>query len=305
MRLVTEYIVDVDLVIGDWRNTAINYQITRSTIDNNQMSTAVLMSGGLDSTVLLADEAERGDVQPIYVSTGLAWEDGERTAVVKLLETLASRHPIAPLIVLSIDMRDVYDATHWAIEGRPPGYHTADEEVYLPGRNIVLLGKAGVYCAAAGIPRVVIGTLAHNPFPDATPEFRRAMSQALSLGLDYTLGVEAPYADLSKADVIRRGAVLGVRLELTLSCMNPVTFAPSTQHPAPGTQHVASSTQHPAPATQHVAPGTQHPAPGTRHPAPSTRHCGLCSKCRERHDAFLEAGIEDLTEYVDSRYVRA
>jgi 7-cyano-7-deazaguanine synthase len=284
MRLVTEYIVDVDLVIVVWLNTAINYQITGSTIDNNQMSTAVLMSGGLDSTVLLADEAERDDVQPIYVSTGLAWEDGERAVVATLLDTLASRHRIAPLIVLTIDMRDVYDATHWAIEGRPPGYHTADEEVYLPGRNIVLLGKAGVYCAAADIPRVVIGTLAHNPFPDATPEFRRAMSRALSLGLDYTLEVDAPYADLSKAEVIRRGAILGVRLELTLSCMNPVSAAPSTQH---------------------AAPGTQHAAPGTQHPALSTRHCGLCSKCRERHDAFLEAGIEDLTEYVDSRYVRA
>src|SRR5262249_13282424 len=270
MRLVTEYIADVYFVFVDWLNTAINYQITRSTIDIKQMSTAVLMSGGLDSTVLLADEAARDDVQPIYVSTGLAWEDAERSVVVKLLDTLASPHRIAPLVVLAIDMRDVYDATHWAIEGRPPDYHTADEEVYLPGRNIVLLGKAGVYCAAAHIPRVVIGTLAHNPFPDATPEFRRAMSRALSLGLDYALDVDAPYADLSKAGVIRRGASLGVRLELTLSCMNPVSAAPSSQHPAP-----------------------------------CTRHCGLCSKCRERHDAFLEAGIEDLTEYVDSRYVRA
>ena len=47
-------------------------------------------------------------------------------------------------------------------------YHTPDEEVYLPGRNIVLLGKAGVYCAAADLDRLVIGTLDHNPFPDAT-----------------------------------------------------------------------------------------------------------------------------------------
>jgi len=37
--------------------------------------------------------------------------------------------------------------------------------VYLPGRNIVLLGKAGVFCAAAGISRLAIGTLDHNPFP--------------------------------------------------------------------------------------------------------------------------------------------
>jgi 7-cyano-7-deazaguanine synthase len=33
------------------------------------------------------------------------------------------------------------------------------------------------------------------------------------------------------------------------------------------------------------------------------RHCGLCSKCRERHDAFLEAGIDDPTDYTDRRFM--
>jgi 7-cyano-7-deazaguanine synthase len=80
-------------------------------------------------------------------------------------------------------MRDVYAATHWAMQGRPPAYHTPDEDVYLPGRNVILLGKAAVFCAASGIDRLVLGTLAHNPFPDATPEFRTAMAHALSLGL--------------------------------------------------------------------------------------------------------------------------
>ena len=62
-------------------------------------------------------------------------------------------------------------------------YHTPDEDVYLPGRNIVLLGKAGVYCASAKIERLVLGTLAHNPFPDATPEFRDAMAANHSGGI--------------------------------------------------------------------------------------------------------------------------
>src|SRR4029077_11587315 len=116
-------------------------------------------------------------------------------------------------------MRDVYAANHWAIQGRPPAYRTPDEDVYLHGRNIVLLGKAGVYCAAAAIDRLVLGTLAHNPLPDATPEFRDAMARALTLGLARTLLIDAPYANTSKADVIRRGAALGVPFALTLSCM--------------------------------------------------------------------------------------
>jgi 7-cyano-7-deazaguanine synthase len=230
------------------------------------MLTAVLLSGGLDSAVLLAEEAARGEVQPIYVSVGFAWEGAEREAVERLLDSGALGTRLRPLATLTVDMTDVYPAGHWAIQGRPPAYNTPDDDVYLPGRNIVLLGKAGVYCAISRIDRVVMGTLNHNPFPDATPGFRSAMAAALSMGLDHTLRIDAPYAGVSKADVIRRGLAHSVPMELTLSCMNP-----------------------------------EAPSPGHR----VTRHCGSCSKCRERHDAFVEAGIADPTEYADLRYIKA
>src|SRR5471032_2881504 len=232
------------------------------------MSTAVLLSGGLDSAMLVADEASAGEVQPIYVSVGLAWEAAEQAIVSRFLASGAFGERVHPLVSLGVDMRDVYAATHWAVQGRPPAYHTPDEDVYLPGRNVILLGKAAVYCAAAKIDRLVIGTLAHNPFPDATPEFRAAMARALSLGLDHPLQIDAPYANTGKSDVIRRGAALGVRFELTLSCMNPPT--------ALNSQLSALS------------------------PEPSALHCGACSKCRERHDAFLAAGIADPTAYTST-----
>jgi 7-cyano-7-deazaguanine synthase len=252
------------------------------------MSTAVLLSGGLDSAVLLADEALRGDtaggpVQPIYVGVGLAWERAERAAVAQLLETDPIRDRVRRLVALSVDMRDVYDATHWAIQGRPPAYHTPDEDVYLPGRNVILLGKAAVFCAAAHIDRIVVGTLGHNPFPDATPTFRSAMATALSLGLGHALQIDAPFADASKGDVVRRGALLGVPFTLTLSCMNP---RPVTN------RHLAAATGF-------------HAQTGTNVSSAPWLHCGLCSKCRERHDGFLEAGIADPTVYADGRFVSA
>src|SRR5262245_39836280 len=145
------------------------------------------MSGGLDSAVPLAEEAAAGDVQPIYVSVGLAWEEIERAFVRRFLSAIGPAITTRPLVALSVDMRDVYPATHWAITGRPPAYHTPDEDVYLPGRNVILLGKAGVYCAATRIDRLVLGTLGHNPFPDATPAFRAAMAHALSVGLAHPL----------------------------------------------------------------------------------------------------------------------
>ena len=130
---------------------------------------------------------------PIYVSVGLAWEWAERAVVDHFLASPVMRQLARPLVAFSVNMRDVYAATHWAIEGHAPGYHTADEDVDLPGRNIVLAGKAGVFCAAAQVDRLVLGTLNHNPFPDATPAFRSSMAESLSLGLAHRLTIDAPY----------------------------------------------------------------------------------------------------------------
>src|SRR3569832_2116215 len=105
------------------------------------MPTAVLLSGGLDSAVLLAEEAARDEVQPIYISVGLAWEAAERDGIGHLLARgLRNASRVRPIVSLAVDMSDVYPAAHWARQGTPPGYHTPDEDVYLPGRNIVLLG---------------------------------------------------------------------------------------------------------------------------------------------------------------------
>jgi 7-cyano-7-deazaguanine synthase len=51
------------------------------------------------------------------------------------------------------------------------------------------------------------------------------MAEALSLGLDQSIAVDAPFLTWQKEDVIRRGRALGVPMELTLSCMNPVARA--------------------------------------------------------------------------------
>jgi 7-cyano-7-deazaguanine synthase len=212
---------------------------------------AVLCSGGLDSVVLMADLAGSSDVQPIYVSVGLAWETAELDVLHQLADTPAFGGRVRPLVRLDLTMRDVYPASHWAIRGTPPAYDTPDEDVYLAGRNIILLSKAAVFCAGARIHRLAIGPLAGNPFPDATPAFFEAMGHALTLGLDTRVEIVAPFAALHKADVVKLGARLGVPMELSLSCMNPRNGL----------------------------------------------HCGLCSKCRERRDAFHEAGIPDRTVY--------
>ena len=87
--------------------------------------------------------------------------------------------------------------------------------------NKELLSKAAVFMARAKITRVFIGPLAGNPFPDATDRFFETFAQALSIGLASPIEIEAPFASLHKADVIRLGRELHVPLDLTLSCMQP------------------------------------------------------------------------------------
>jgi len=223
-------------------------------------STAVLLSAGLDSAVLAAWEARRRHVQPIYVSAGLAWEALELETLNRLLAT-APFASLAPLAHLTFTVRDLYPPTHWALRGEPPAFDTPDEDVYLTGRNVVLLSKAAIYCAQHGIGRVALGPLAGNPFPDATPAFFDAMARAMSLGLAHEIEIDAPFSSKDKSDVIKIGLEVGVPLELTLSCMNP--------------------------RLRHRSGGQ----------VSAIEHCGMCSKCRERRDAFNEAGIDDPTRY--------
>lgn len=222
------------------------------------MNTLVLLSGGLDSAVLLAQEADHQPIHPVYVSVGLAWERAEQTMVRRLLQAPVFAGRVPAPAMLEVTMRDVYAPTHWAVRGTPPAYDTPDEDVYLIGRNVVLLSKAAVLATTVKATRLALGTLASNPFPDATPHFFAAMSRALSLGLNHPIEVATPFVGLHKEDVIRLGDRLGVPLELTLSCMNPIVAMSDDDVPV---------------------------------------HCGLCSKCRERREAFQAAAVEDRTAY--------
>ena len=167
--------------------------------------TLVLCSGGLDSVVLVALEAQTAEVTPAYIAVGLAWEAAERAALDALTKAQPFSGRVRPPVVLSFDMRDVYPSSHWAIRGIPPGYDTPDEDVYIDGRNVVLLAKGAVYAARVGIGRIALGPLAGNPFPDATPRFFSAMAEALSLGLDRPIEIATPLVSKRKAEVVKLG----------------------------------------------------------------------------------------------------
>jgi 7-cyano-7-deazaguanine synthase len=185
---------------------------------------AALVSGGVDSAVMLVDLLEHySRVFPIYVRFGLRWEDTEFSCLRAFLENVcATRRAIMPLTVLDEPIGPVY-GDHWSTEARSgvPGAETDDSAVYLPGRNLLLGVKAAVWCRLRGIETLAFGILAANPFPDGTAGFFQTFESALNLGTEGRLRIIRPYAKLAKRDVAGRGLELGLPLDLTFSCLDP------------------------------------------------------------------------------------
>jgi 7-cyano-7-deazaguanine synthase len=211
---------------------------------------AVLASGGLDSGILIAELARSAVVYPLYVSGGLVWEREERRALGRFIDALASPN-VRPPVELTAQVEPLIGASHWSVAGRGiPGAGEPDEASFIPGRNILLLSYAAIWCSTHRVERIAIGSLRGNPFPDATPEFFEAFGRSLSLGLGRRVSIEAPFRHRVKAALISAHGHLP--LELTLTCADPQEGV----------------------------------------------HCGACSKCVERHSAFVAAGVPDRTRYV-------
>ncbi len=180
---------------------------------------AVLISGGLDSAVLLGEALRIGKkVHPLYMRCGLYWEPTEMAFLDMFLKSLACAN-LKPRQVLDMPIRDVYER-HWSVIGdKVPEANTPDAAVFLPGRNVLLLSKAMLWCHMQGVEALALAVLSGNPFADATPHFFRAYQDVVNESLGGKVAVLRPYAELSKKAVLERGANLP--LQWTMSCMRP------------------------------------------------------------------------------------
>lgn len=183
---------------------------------------AVLTSGGMDSTILIAYLLKKGWlIQPTYIQNGHIWEKAELFWLKKFLKAIYHLR-LKPLVVLSLPTWDLYQ-NHWSLTGKKtPGAKSHDKEVYLPGKNILLIAKASVFCALRKIPALALGPLKTNPFSDATPQFFKRMEQVCSKGLNYRLRIFTPFLKISKKEAMKLGKSLP--LQLTFSCLAPKGF---------------------------------------------------------------------------------
>lgn len=184
------------------------------------MKTVLIYSGGLDSSVLLFDLVKGG-----HEVHALSVDYGQRH-----LRELDSAHIIASS--LGIEHR-VLDLS--SLGGILMGSALTDRQVHVPeghyeeasmratvvpNRNMVLLSLAGAWAIAINAESVSYAAHAgdHAIYPDCRPEFGDAIDQVLSLADWNPLYLHRPFVELTKADIVRRGAELGVPFVDTWSC---------------------------------------------------------------------------------------
>lgn len=181
--------------------------------------TGLLLSGGLDSCILLGHLLDEGHrVQPFYIRSQLVWQGEELLAVERFRRALSCPR-LEELVILELPLGDLYQG-HWSITGQEvPDAVSPDDAVYLPGRNALLVIKAALWCRLHGIGRLALAVLRSNPFADATPGFFDDFESALDRAIGGRVRIVRPFARLDKREVMDLGR--GLPLELTFSCIAP------------------------------------------------------------------------------------
>jgi len=190
----------------------------------------VLLSGGLDSMVAAATAREQGfSVLALTVNYGQR-HSVELESARRIAAELADEH-----VVLDLDLRRFGGSALTADMEVPKSGVGEDIPVtYVPARNTVLLSLALAWAEAAGASDLFIGVnaLDYSGYPDCRPEFIDAFETLANLATK--AGVEggrirlhAPLQHMTKADIAREAARLGLDAGLSHSCYDP---APDGAH---------------------------------------------------------------------------
>jgi 7-cyano-7-deazaguanine synthase len=192
-------------------------------------SAVVLLSGGIDSATALAVAKSRG-----FVCHALSVDYGQRhrrelsaaRKIAAALETESHR-------ILKVDL-SVFGGSALTEAIPVPRFRSERKRsqsipvTYVPARNTVLLSLALAWAETLGSMDIFIGVNAvdYSGYPDCRPEFIRSFQKTANIGTragvkGKPFRIHAPLQRLTKAEIISRGAELGVPFQWTLSCYDP------------------------------------------------------------------------------------
>ena len=226
----------------------------------------VLVSGGMDSAVVVALAREQG-----FAVHALSVRYGQRhTSELDAADRVAQALGAVAHKTVNVDLRsiggsaltDADIAVPLDTDDHPIGVAAAKDDIpvtYVPARNTIMLSVALGWAEVLGAADIFCGVNAvdYSGYPDCRPEFIQAFEQLANLatkaGVEGRgLRVHAPLQHMSKADIVREGIRLGVDFAQTVSCYQADDLG---------------------------------------------RACGHCDACRLRAEGFLAAGVQDPTRY--------
>lgn len=226
----------------------------------------LLLSGGLDSTTLLAVAKQQG-----FDIHAMTFRYGQRHASeIDAARRVASAMGVAEPIVVDVDLRafggsaltsDVAVPKDRDLTRGPPTDGSSEIPItYVPARNTIFLSFALAWAEVLGARDIFIGVnaLDYSGYPDCRPEYVAAFETMANLatrgGVEGTnrVRIRTPLIDLTKAQIIRLGLSLGVDYSITQSCYDP---------------------------------------------DPTGAACGHCDACQLRLKGFAEAGAHDPARY--------
>ncbi len=129
-----------------------------------------------------------------------------------------------PHIVIPLSFMQQYFKSSLLIGGEniPEGHYTDDnmKSTVVPFRNGIMLAIAAGLAESNGLSHVMLANHSgdHAIYPDCRAAFVDAMSQAIANGTYDGITISAPYTNITKTDIARRGASLGIDYSLTWSC---------------------------------------------------------------------------------------
>ncbi|MFC8044271.1 7-cyano-7-deazaguanine synthase QueC [Nocardia sp. NPDC057353] len=192
----------------------------------------VLLSGGLDSTTVLAIAHQQG-----YETYALSFRYGQRhTEELEAARLVASKLGATQHVIADINLA-VFGGSALTDHALDVPHHDRVDDMgsgipitYVPARNTVFLSFALAWAETLGCSDVFIGVnaLDYSGYPDCRPEYIEAYERMANLatkaGVEGTqlLQIHTPLIDLTKAQTIERGLELGVDYSWTHSCYDPV-----------------------------------------------------------------------------------
>ena len=230
----------------------------------NREKAVLLLSGGLDSTTLLALATSEG-----HAVHALTFRYGQRhSAEIDAARKIAAHYRVVQHAIADIDLR-MFGGSALTADVEVPKNRSVHEAAgipvtYVPARNTIFLSFALAWAEVLGAFDIYIGVNArdYSGYPDCRPEFIAAFQRMARLATragveskdEPPLRIRTPLIDLSKREIIELGVRLGVDYSLTISCYDP---------------------------------------------GESGEACGHCDACQLRLQGFHEAGSEDPIRYLD------